>query len=120
MRALLVSAALALVGRDGEAFANLEAEAGRPIFVQARPLFHEEHFEIKGGRTGELKDRLRQVHKGQKIRVTLEQGLGGDHALAVVEGNLIEVVGGADRVGQEVEIRLMDTDKIVKRAEIFR
>jgi len=113
-------AALALVGPAGEHMEGLETEAGKPVFVQARPLFHVEHVEIKSGRTQELKERMRQVHKGQKVRVTLDEGLGGDNALAVVDGNLIEVIGGAERIGQEVEIRLIDTDKIVKRAEIFR
>jgi len=113
-------AALALVGPTGEHLDQLEAEAGKPVFVQARPLFHVEHYELKAGRTQELKERLRQVHKGQKLRVTLDEGLGGENALAVVDGNLIEVLQGSDRVGQEVEIRIMDIDKIVKRAEIFR
>jgi ribonuclease G len=113
-------AALALLGSGGEHFDGLETEAGKTIFVQARPLFHVEHYEIKGGKTSELKERLRQVHKGQKVRVTLDAGLGGDHALASVDGNLIEVMQGAERVGQEVEIRIIDTEKIVKRAEIFR
>jgi ribonuclease G len=113
-------AALALVGPTGEHMEALESEAGKPVYVQARPLFHVEHVELKSGRTQELKERLRQVHKGQKVRVTLDEGLGGDNALAVVDGNLIEVIGGAERIGQEVEIRLIDTDKIVKRAEIFR
>ncbi len=113
-------AAMALVGPAGELFDRLETEAGKPILVQARPLFHPEHYEFKGGRLQELKDRLRQVHKGQKARVTLEESLGGEHALATVDGNIIEVLNGHERVGQEVEIRLIDIDKIVKRAEIFR
>lgn len=113
-------AALALVGPSGEHLERLEAEAGKAILVQARPLFHVEHFELKSGRVQDLKERLRQVHKGQKLRVTLDEGLGGDHALAVVDGNLVEVLQGGERAGQEVEIRIIDTDKIVKRAEIFR
>lgn len=113
-------AAMALVGPAGELFDRLETEAGKPILVQARPLFHPEHYEFKGGRLQELKDRLRQVHKGQKARVTLEESLGGEHALATVDGNIIEVLNGHERLGQEVEIRLIDIDKIVKRAEIFR
>lgn len=113
-------AALALVGSGGEHFDSLETEAGKPILVQGRPLFHVEHYEMKGGKMSELKERLRQVHKGQKVRVTLDAGLGGDHALACVDGNLIEVMNGSERVGQEVEIRIIDTEKIVKRAEIFR
>ena len=113
-------AAMALVGPAGELFDRLETEAGKPVLVQARPLFHPEHYEFKGGRLQELKDRLRQVHKGQKARVTLEEALGGENALATVDGNIIEVLNGHERVGQEVEIRLIDTDKIVKRAEIFR
>ncbi len=112
--------AMALVGTGGELLERLESQAGRPVLVQARPLFHVEHYELKGGRANELRDRLRQVHKGQKVRVTLEEGVGGESALAVVDGNLVEVINGADRVGQEVEIRLIDIDKIVKRAEVFR
>jgi ribonuclease G len=113
--------ALALVGQNCEFMESLESETGKPVFVQARPQFHPERTEYRQGRLQELKDRLRPIHKGHKGRVVLEDPFGNDSsALAVIDGNLIEVVNASDRIGQEVEIRITDHERLIKKAEIVR
>jgi ribonuclease G len=114
--------ALAMVGLNGEHLEAMEAELGKPVYVQARVHFHLEHTEIRGGRKSDLRDRLRMLTRGQKARVVLEDGIGGESssALAVMEGNLVEVLHGLERVGQEVEIRITEQDRVVRKAEICR
>jgi ribonuclease G len=114
--------ALALVGLNGEHLEALEAETGKPVYVQARVHFHMEHTELRGGKQQELRERLRPLTKGQKARVVLDDGFGGESssALAVMEGNLVEVIHGTERIGQEVEIRILEHDRVVRKAEISR
>jgi ribonuclease G len=114
--------ALALVGQNCEFMEPLESETGKPVFVQARPQFHPERTEYRQGRLQELKDRLRPIHKGHKGRVVLEDPFGTDNssALAVIDGNLIEVAHASDRIGQEVEIRITEHERVIKKAEIVR
>ena len=115
-------AALDLVGVNCEHIDAMEAETSKTILVQARPQFHVEHFELRSGKLSELKERLRPIHKGQKARVPLEDNFGADStsALAVVDGNLVEVLHAADRVGQEVEIRITEHDRAIRKAEVLR
>ena len=115
-------AALALVGTQGELLETVEAEAGKAVYVQARPYFHMEHTELRGGKKPELRDKLTQVHKGQKARVMLDDGFGPESssALAVVDGNLVEVLHAGDRVGQECEIRITDHERVVRKGELVR
>lgn len=115
-------AALALVGQNCEFIEAMESETSRTVLVQARPQFHEERTEFRTGKLSELKERIRPIHKGHKGRVLLEDQFAPDSssALAVIDGHLIEVVNASERIGQEVEIRITDHDRIVKRAELVR
>ncbi len=114
--------ALALVGPTGEELDTLEAEAGKTVYLRAKADLHTEHYELKPGAKKDLKERIRPLHRGQKARVVLDDGFPHDSqsALAVVEGNLVEVINAVDRVGQELEIRILENEKVLGRAEILR
>lgn len=115
-------AALAMLGPNCEHLDAIEAETGKSVYIQARPQFHVEQFELRSGKNNEMKERLRPLHKGQKARVPLEDSFGTDSssALAVIDGNLVEVVHASDRIGQEVEIRITEHDRAIRKAEVLR
>lgn len=115
-------AALAFIGTTCEQIDSMEAETGKTILVQARPQFHVEQYELRSGKANEMRERLRPLHKGQKARVPIDDHFGVDSSsgLAVIDGNLIEVLHAADRIGQEVEIRITESDRAIRKAEIIR
>lgn len=115
-------AAIELVGLEGEDLEALERETGRPILVRLDEDFHPEHHEITAGRKDQLEGRVARLPQGHQARVRLEEpfGLNVQSALAVVDGQLVEVLSGGDRLGKEVQIRLVKTGNAVNQAEIIR
>ncbi len=113
---------LDLVGLDGEALEALESQTGKIIMVRVDEDFHQEEYKIEAGRRKDLNKRLRPLSKGRKDRVYLEDGFGKDSksALAVLDGNLVEVISVGDRLGQFADVRVTDTNGVVSRAELVR
>lgn len=114
--------AVELVGLEGEEIEALEREVGKTIFVQVDEDFHPEHFEVSGGRKEQLEGRVARLTQGQQARVRLEEsfGINVQSALAVIEGNLVEVLAGGDRLGKEVTVRVVRPGIAWSQAEVVR
>ncbi|GMU53899.1 MAG: hypothetical protein AMXMBFR33_30450 [Candidatus Xenobia bacterium] len=111
---------VSLVGYDGEEIEGLERDTGKSVYVRVDRDFHLEHFEIASGRSDDLKQKLVPLTQGRKARVRLEDNFGVNlqSALAVIEGNLIEVVSGGDKLGKQVEVRVTSSGRAFYRAEV--
>lgn len=115
-------AALELIGVEGEEIEGLERESGRTILVQADPHLHPEHHEVVGGARQQLEARLTRLGQGHQAKVRLEEPFGTNlqSAMAVIGGNLVEVLAGGDRLGKEVNIRVTRSTGSFCQAEIVR
>lgn len=111
-----------LVGIDGESLEAMEQQAKKSVIVVVDEDFHQEEFTLETGRRKDLTRRKPALTKGRREKVYLEEGFGNNNksAVAVVEGNLVEVLSMGDRVGEMVEIRVTDTDGVIARAEAIR
>ncbi|MGE0495724.1 MAG: ribonuclease E/G [Vulcanimicrobiota bacterium] len=111
-----------LVGQDGEGIEALESQTGKLILVAVDEDFHQEDYSVSTGRRKDLSRSLRPLSKGRRERVYLEDGFGKDSrsALAVLDGNLIEVMGAGDKIGETLEVRVTDCEGVIARAEILR
>lgn len=115
-------AAVELVGLEGEEIEALERETGRSILVQVDPDSHPEQIEVLGGARGPMEARVTRLLPGHQARVHLEEAFGANtqSALAVIEGNLVEVVSGGDRLGKQVQVRVVRSGNALSQAEILR
>ena len=111
-----------LVGVDGEGVEAIQNQTGKTVILIVDEDFHQEEYTVDSGRRKELLRRKPALTKGRREKVYLEEGFGSSSrsALAVVEGNLVEVLSMGDRVGDMVEIRVTDTDGVIARAEALR
>ncbi len=115
-------AAVELVGLEGEEIEALERETGRTVLVQVDRDAHPESIEVLGGARGVMESRVTRLSQGHQARVRLEEtfGINVQSALAVIEGNLVEVVSGGDRLGKEVSVRVVRSGPAWSQAEIVR
>ncbi|MBI3925820.1 MAG: Rne/Rng family ribonuclease [Armatimonadetes bacterium] len=112
--------AIEMVGREGAELEALEAETGKAILFRAEETFHREQFEVKTGRKKELTRSLQVLSKGRKERVLIFNTFSPESksALAVIDGNLVEVLSAGDRVGQLARVRVVETNGVISKAEL--
>ncbi len=115
-------AAVELVGLEGEEIEALERETGRTILVQVEADSHPEQVEVQGGARATMEARVTRLAPGHQARVHLEETFGANtqSALAVIEGNLVEVLAGGDRLGKQVQVRIVRSGNAWSQAEILR
>lgn len=110
------------LGQDGEELNALEQQIGRTIYVKVSEDLHQEEYEIEVGRRKEMARRIEKLTLGQRSEVYLEEGFGADSsaAIAVMNGNLVEAVNLADRVGDIVELKVSDVNGAMPKATLIR
>jgi ribonuclease G len=111
-----------LVGDEGEDVEKLEHQLARGLYVRVDEEMHQEKYEIVGGRLDEF-DRARlPFRKGQVVDVQVLRNplVAPPDATGYVEGGyLVEVVGGAKNIGQNVRARLARVGRSCGIAEIW-
>jgi ribonuclease G len=114
--------AIELIGVEGEEAEALERDSGRTILIQVDQHLHPECHEVLGGPKNQLGARVTRLSQGHQVKVRLEEPFGPNiqSALAVVNGHLVEVLSGGDRLGKEVQIRLIRSTGAFCQAEIVR
>ena len=103
-----------LVGPGGSRLADLEKETGRELAFKGRQRAPHDHFVVLSeGKAKELKTKAAPVEPGQELEVELEEAHlhAETDAIARLDGYVITVVGGAERVGEKVSIRIDDVGK---------
>lgn len=100
---------------------DLESRTGKPIYVRADRDAHPEFYQVRGGSAAGIRGAAATLRPGREARVRLEGPFGANsqNALAVVDGNLVEVSGAGGRVGERLRIRVTETGRNLCRAEIF-
>ncbi|MEW6283327.1 MAG: Rne/Rng family ribonuclease [Candidatus Eremiobacterota bacterium] len=111
---------VALVGYEGEEIEGLERDTGKSVYLRVDREVHVEHFDIQPGKSDDLKQKLHPLTQGRKANVRLEDnyGINLQSALAVIDGNLVEVVSGGDKLGKQVEVRVTAVGRSFSRAEV--
>jgi ribonuclease G len=103
-----------LVGPGGSRLAELEKETGREIAFKGRQRAAHDHLVVLSeGKAKELETKAAPVEAGQELEVKLEEAHlhAETDAIARLDGYVITVVGGAERVGEKVSIRIDDVGK---------
>ena len=112
-------AAHQFIGSDGKEVEQLAKETKSTIRVQASDSIHPERFSVICGDKSLVGDRP-LLAVGQQARVTLIENNAQEDgsALAIINGNLVEVAMGAERAGKEVAVRVTSVSPYVSTAEI--
>jgi ribonuclease G len=103
-----------LVGPGGSRLADLEKETGRRLAFKGRQRAPHDHFVVlTEGKSAELEEQAAPVERGQELEVELEEAHlhAETDAIARLDGYVITVVGGAERVGDKVAIRIDDVGR---------
>lgn len=121
MVSLYPRAAYEFIGHNGEEAASLEKHVGASLRVRVDSSMHPEEYSVRFGNKGDFAN-FPGLSPNQQARATLLEAeyAGADHALAVVNGNLVEVAKGGDRIGKEVLLRITRANKHLSQAEIIK
>ena len=113
------AAAYQFIGPKGSEVEQIAKETNSIIRVQASESIHPERFSVIRGDRSLLGDKP-LLANGQQARATLLENVAEDNhsAWAIVNGNLIEVAGAADRVGKEVLVRLTKAGPYLNYGEV--
>ncbi|MCR5661170.1 MAG: Rne/Rng family ribonuclease [bacterium] len=114
-------AALKFAGYNCADAFKLEEELKLTMRIIADPSMHPENFQIAFGAKSDLGDKP-LLANGQQARAVLMDMPAESYpdALAVINGCLAVVPNGADRVGKEVILRVVNAGKFVSTAEIVK
>jgi ribonuclease G len=98
-----------LIGPGASRLTELEKETGRHFAFKTRPRVSPEHFVVlEEGATARVEPEAAPVSTGQELEVELEEAHrhGETDAIARLDGYVITVVGGAEKIGAKVKIRI--------------
>ena len=107
-----------LVGPGGARLADLEKETGRKLAFKGRQRAAHDHFVVLSEGKADAEAEAGPVERGQELEVELEETHLHDEtdAIARLDGYVITVVGGAEKVGEKVAIRIEEVGKTSARA----
>ena len=107
-----------LVGPGGTRLADLEKETGRKLAFKGRQRAAHDHFVVLSEGKAKAEAESGPVERGQELEVELEETHLHDEADAIarLDGYVITVAGGAEKVGEKVAIRIEDVGKTSARA----
>ncbi|HEY7196025.1 MAG TPA: Rne/Rng family ribonuclease [Gaiellaceae bacterium] len=108
-----------LVGSDGTRIGEIEEETGRRFFVETKPDLPAGHFEVlERGPVSKIAPTSLPVEKGQELELKLTAR--NEHrpadAIALLDGYVVNVAGGAGRVGRKAKIRIQRAGKQTAQA----
>jgi ribonuclease G len=110
-----------LVGPGGSRLAELEKETGRQLAFKGRQRAAHDHFVVLSeGKAKDMEKDAAPVESGQELEVKLEETHlhAETDAIARIDGYVITVVGGAERVGEKVAIRIDEVGRTSAHAEL--
>jgi ribonuclease G len=107
-----------LVGPGGTRLADLEKETRRKLAFKGRQRAAHDHFVVLSEGKAAAQVETGPVERGQELEVELEETHLHDEtdAIARLDGYVITVAGGAEKVGEKVAIRIEDVGKTSARA----
>jgi ribonuclease G len=107
-----------LVGPGGTRLADLEKETGRKLAFKGRQRAAHDHFVVLSEGKVRAETDAGPVERGQELEVELEETHLHEEADAIarLDGYVITVAGGAEKVGEKVAIRIEEVGKTSARA----
>ena len=110
-----------LIGPSGSNLKELEKETGKGIFIRGSDDCHLEDMHLRAlGDRAEVEAEALPVRAGEVIELEIEEphvSNGGD-GIARIEGYVIDVEGGADRLGERVKVEITRAFRTYARAKI--
>lgn len=117
------SVAAFLIGGGGSHLRELEKEIGKQIVIKGTDSSHLEEVRVKGLSSKEEIEMLAApVKPGEILEVEIEDthATNPKDGIARVQGYIIDIEGGSDRIGQQVLIEIEKVYRTCARARILR
>jgi len=112
-----------LIGSGGAYLKKLEASTGKNIFIRGSDNLHVEKYNIL--MSGSLKEVARYalpVEEGGIYRVVVEEphSSNPEHGIARLHGYVLDIEGGGELVGEEVQVVIKETSRTFARAVLWK
>lgn len=111
-----------LIGPGGKHLKSWEKKLGKEIYVRGNERMHLE--EIRFVKTGEIEEVARTatpVQKGEILDIFVQDrhAHNPDDGIGRLEGFVLDIVGGGNRVGRKVKVEIDDVYKTFAKAKII-
>ena len=112
--------AIELLGWEGEELERVEKSVGKKIYLRADKTAHTERVRIEGLPDKKIGESITQLQTGDELELTIQDIFGQNfqNGMAVYKQNIIEVLMGGNRVGEEVKVVITSTHQNFLRAHI--
>lgn len=112
-----------LIGSGGAYLKKLEASTGKNIFIRGSDNLHVEKYNIL--MSGSLKEVARYalpVEEGGIYRVVVEEphSSNPEHGIARLHGYVLDIEGGGELVGEEVQVVIKEAGRTFARAVLWK
>lgn len=112
-----------IIGSGGVNLKKLEDELGRHIFIRGCERMHVEEYRIVArGTQKEIQDLALPVRVGDKLEVKIEEphATNALHGIARLQGFVINVEEGGDKVDRLVQVEITDVNRTFARAVLHK
>lgn len=112
-----------LIGSGGTYLKKLEASTGKNIFIRGSDNLHVEKYNIL--MTGDMQEVARYalpVQCGGIYRVVIEEphSANPEHGIARLHGYVLDIEGGGELVGEEVQVVIKETTRTFAKAVLWK
>lgn len=114
--------AQAMVGWEGEEMQRLEKAVRKPVHLRTDRDFARDRVDTHAFGSREADDRLKPLRVGLETDAVIEDTFGGNlqSGLAVVDGQLVEVLQGGNMVGDRVRVCVTHSSRWYAQAQLKR
>ena len=112
-----------LIGSGGTYLKKLEASTGKNIFIRGSDNLHVEKYNIlMSGDMQEVARYALPVECGGIYRVVIEEphSANPEHGIARLHGYVLDIEGGGELVGEEVQVVIKETTRTFARAVLWK
>ncbi|RJX26238.1 MAG: Rne/Rng family ribonuclease [Dethiobacter sp.] len=112
-----------LIGSGGTYLKKLESATGKNIFIRGSDNLHVEKYNIlMSGPMHEVARHALPVEEGGIYRVIVEEShsTNPEHGIARLHGYILDIEGGGELVGEEVQVVIKETTRTFARAVIWK
>jgi ribonuclease G len=109
-----------LIGPDGVNVDRLESDVRRGVYVRAQENLHIEKFEVVPADMQEMERQLLPYREGQIVDCVVESSpaINLPHAVARIDGYLLDLSNGGQYLGRRVRARLNKVGRSIAMAEV--
>jgi ribonuclease G len=111
-----------LIGSGGVYLKKLESQTGKNIFIRGSDNLHVEKYNIlMSGALHEVARHALPVEEGGIYRVKVEEPhtANPEHGIARLHGYILDIEGGGELVGEEVQVVIKETSRTFAKAALY-